>query len=199
MIELKITGETPKEFYASCVNTLVMLLRPPQAAAPVVDKVEEQVIAEAVAEPLANPSAKDAPPEGEPKPEPKKRGRKPAEAKTEPATVHNDPIPDFLTGEPAKDAAPTAEPAKTYTIDDCRDALRQVFANFEQRARAKVENYGSLKGAALTEVESKIMREKVEYAKPLIYDFGVQKIGDLRAEQYAQFMVNALPYIKGEK
>jgi hypothetical protein len=218
MIELRITGEKPEEFYLSLLRTTSLLLNPPRANPAPTPAAEPAVVAEPVAEPVAgeastaepleNPTVAEA--EIDPPVAKKPRGRpakaKPAEEpeqieleaaiaaaperKTMPEPKPVPPLPeggdrvdDLFVSKPAETPA---EPAKTYTVEDCRAALKTVFDNYEERQRA----------AGNTD-ESAIMRGKTTYAKPLVYGFDVQKVVDLKPDQYAAFIAAARPYIDG--
>jgi hypothetical protein len=202
MIELRITGVDAQEFGIRTLQTLALIVngaknttvpRPPAndnapaetvAAEPVVAKEEVPV-----AEPMANPKASDPPPEEAPK----RRGRPPAKKaqqidleekiaetppKPAPAAELDDSLAD-LTGKP--DA-----PAPKHTIEDCKNAVRAIYDNFERRAREAGEKD-----------EKKIMADKVAYAKQFANRFGVVKIADLKPEQIEPFMQEVKAYIDG--
>lgn len=208
-IKLEISGDTPRDFYFDAVKTLALMLRPPTAAAepanptgdPAKDspaeflrKQQEFEAAKQPAEPetagvepLENPKVSDLPAEP-----PKKRGRPVSKKSEEPKQVD---LEEAIAAKskvelPDDDVSaigrPAADPAKTYTIEDCRKAVMQVYENFEKRARS----------AGATD-ETRLMADKIAYTKPLVYGFGVQKVADLKPEQYSAFMATAQSYIDG--
>lgn len=170
------------------------------------------------AEPLANPSASEAPPEQE---QPKRgRGRpkktETIEAKAEPVPAEqkadplpppgqppgqpeelNDAIPEFLQPPAEAQTEAPAEPEKTYTEADCREAVRSIFAAYETRERA-ARGVAQMNKQAADAAERAIMADKVKYTLPLLQHFGVQKVSDLKAGQYGPFVQLAQRYIEGK-
>lgn len=215
MINLTISGDTPEEFYKDFAKTAALVFRaaskaPPvdtgeprdgvvRAAAPLTDSDKEKLKAHApVAEPVDDVTKL---PVDEPVVPKKTRAKKAVEVidatatevKPTPAIPEGgDEIPDFLDRRVDK---PTAAPV--YELKDCRTRVTEVFAAFERRAREKIPGYAAIKGEALDKIEKKIMHDKVEYTKPLIFGFGVQKVGDLKPEQFGEFMAKSEAYLAG--
>lgn len=209
MLELKITGNTPQELVVNVLQLAGVLLNGAKNTAQKPDANLAQRDAEArqrgenvdgsqrretvaEAEPLQNPKAVDTSTDAPAKTH-KKRGRKSnaekAAAKTaeKPAElpVGGDAIPDFLDRTKPKGEAPKVE-SVGYTEQDCRGAVLELYENFERRAR----------DAGVTD-ETEIMNTKVAYAKKLVAKFGVQKITELKPEQYDDFVAAAQPFIDG--
>lgn len=199
MIELKITGANAQEFGTNALQTLTLIVRgavnqttPVKPAVAEEQPKQEQAKDDTpVAEPLENPKASDPPPELQTKP---KRGR-PAAVKAKDAEKQVD-IEDAIDAKKKADlpndnlddfTGKTAEPAKPKaTVDQCRQAVVKLYENYVARAREAGEKD-----------EDAIVKGKVAYARQLLYPFGVQKIPDLKPEQYDEFMAKAQGYIDG--
>lgn len=207
MIELRIAAATPGELIHEASNMLVLLANGAKIAAalqhqasrqPDVPEAENAIAKKANvnadifptsddvgAEPLANPSASGPPPA--------KRGRKPKSVTIEATANPTDlPVADFLD-----EPKPVEAPAASFTIENVKDAVKQCLDNYTTRARQRREGYASLKGAALNEVEQKIMADKVAYTKRLLLQFDANKVTDLKPEDYPAFMAASKAFIDG--
>jgi hypothetical protein len=191
MFELRIVGATPHELMSNLNSAAMALIgeapRTPVEPKPDIFPEGDQVGAETVAQPGPNPSVSEQP----------KRGRKPK------TTVVIDVEPNPTPAEPLQaadflDETPAAVKGKA-TVEDCRDAVRQVLDNFEKRARDADPSLATLKGAAKEAAEVKLMNAKVAWAKPLLAEFGAAKVADLKPEQFDAFVAAAQPYIDGTK
>lgn len=191
MLKLEISGATAHELVVNAMQTLALLVKGAQGitgaarAEPLPtasEAIAAQEAARQVAEPLENPKVDVQPA----KPKRQTKAEKAAaqidleaaiDATPKKPEVANDPLP--------ADMQPKAEAPK-YMIEDCRNAVRQVYENFEKRARA----------AGATD-ETKIMADKIAYTKPLVYGFDIQKVVDLKPDQFASFIAKAKGYIDG--
>lgn len=199
MFELKITGATSSELIANAAQLAQLLVGGARFATTRAN--ENAVKAEAVAAEVERTGAVEVKPEtpAEPagignharkKPGPKAKPGKadPKQVDLEEAIEAKKPAPTLPEGgDPVPDLTGKSEPeAKKYTEFDCRHALKTIFENYEKRARDAGETD-----------EAKIMKDKVDYARPLVYGFGVSKVPDLKPAQYADFIAKAQPYIDG--
>jgi hypothetical protein len=161
-------GAAPKQVEAPPAS-------PPQSDAPHAEHLQVEV--KAAAETPAKPEPKGTRKSAK-KPDPKQVELEEAiaDAKPKEMPAGGDVIPD-MTG---KSDAPTP------TFNDCKAALVSVYDNYIARAKAAGETD-----------ENTIMAGKIAYAKKLVYGFGIQKLMDLKPEQYAEFITKAKPFIDG--
>lgn len=180
MFELRIVGATPHELMSRLNDAANALLIGAPDTRPAEDIFPKGDTVGAEAQPGPNPSASEPP---------KKRGRSKATAPVTIDATANPPLEaaDFLDPEPATTVA--AEPAKTYTAEDCREAVKQCLENAEARLRA----------ANPKQAEADLMRDKVAWTKPLLAEFNISKVSDLKPAQYEDFIAAAQPYIDGTK
>lgn len=208
MIELRITGEKPAEFYANAIQTLALILRPPgSGAAPAPAVVAAPDAAETpAAEPLENPKVAEAEidppvaatkkPRGRPAGSTKKVEAQPEQIELEAAIEAAPKKPDPKPAPPIPEGGDTVDDlfvsekpkadAKPATVEECRAAMRTLFENYEARKRKAGEKN-----------EDAIMAGKIAYGKRLLYGFDVPKVVDLKPEQYGAFIAAAQPYIDG--
>jgi hypothetical protein len=225
MIELKVTGDTPEKFYANAMQTFALLMRgvtrpgaAQPAAAPVtpqpdadqggaeaqpepaqLEPAESAAPAETVAEPLENPKPLDQIPEAPAETAKRKPGRprkqpETIEATAQPVSVANHALNDDISDLGLK-PAPTV-PEKAYTMEDCREQVRQALKNAEDRGKAKVVAAG-LEGVAHENALKRVYPDAVTYVKPLLGKFNVVRVSDLKPEQFVEFMRASESYVQG--
>lgn len=190
MLELKITGQNATELLNSALQVTALLLKgagspatPSIAKQPVGanSAVEQPTVEAKPDEPVAEtvkPARKSAK-KADVKPDPKQTDLEQAIAETKPKEMpaDGDEVPN-MTGK--------ADPKPAPYFKDCKAAAVLIYDNCVARAKAAGEAD-----------ENKIMASKIAYMKQLFYGFGIQKLMDLKPEQYAEFISKAQPYIDG--
>lgn len=181
MIRLEITGETVEHFYSEAVRSLAMLMhgrpaltQPGPAPTPV-----EVSISAAFSEPVAASDEVSVPPEP-----PKSERRKPGRPKGSPLRVSQAVEAELPSNAPVETTEHSQfirqieeVPEKTYTREDCRDAVRQILAAHTKRGND--------------------MPACVEYVKKLFIPFGIKQAAEIPEDRMAEFVAAAQHYIAG--